>query len=68
MNGDLQWKKDFGVLKSVFFMVETAEWEFASSPLIHDNVVVIQSDVQENSFLAAYDLATGKELWNKQRD
>jgi len=68
MNGELQWQKDFGVLKSVFFMVETAEWEFASSPLIHDNVVIIQCDVQENSFLAAYDLATGKELWRKQRD
>ena len=68
MNGDLQWQKDFGVLKAVFFMVETAEWEFASSPLIHDNVVIIQADVHENSFLAAYDLATGKEIWKKQRD
>jgi outer membrane protein assembly factor BamB len=68
MTGNLQWQKDFGVLKSVFFMVETAEWEFASSPLIHDNVVIIQCDVQKNSFLAAYDLATGKELWKKKRD
>ena len=68
MNGNLKWSKDFGVLKSVFFMVETAEWEFASSPLIYDNVVVIQCDVQENSFLAAYDLVSGKELWKKQRD
>jgi outer membrane protein assembly factor BamB len=68
MKGELQWKKDFGVLRAVFFMVESAEWEFASSPLIHDNVVIIQCDVQENSFLAAYDLATGKELWKKQRD
>jgi outer membrane protein assembly factor BamB len=49
-------------------MVESAEWEFASSPLIHNKVVIIQCDVQENSFLAAYDLASGKELWKKQRD
>ena len=68
LQGELQWQKDFGVLKSVFFMVQTAEWEFASSPLIHDNVVVIQCDVQENSFLAAYDIKSGKELWRKQRD
>lgn len=68
MKGDLEWKIDFGVLKSVFFMVESAEWEFASSPLIHNNVVIIQCDVQENSFLAAYDLATGKELWKRKRD
>jgi outer membrane protein assembly factor BamB len=68
MNGTLQWSKDFGVLRSVFFMVESAEWEFASSPLIHENVVIIQCDVMENSFLAAYDIKTGKELWKKNRD
>lgn len=68
MNGNLQWSKDFGVLRSVFFMVESAEWEFASSPLIHENVVIIQCDVMGNSFLAAYDIKTGKELWKKNRD
>jgi len=35
MLGELQWKKDFGVLKSVFFMVESGLWEFAIRPLIH---------------------------------
>lgn len=68
MKGELQWQKDFGNLQSVFFLVESAEWEFASSPLIHENIVVIQCDVLKNSFLAAYDLASGKELWKKQRD
>ncbi|MCG6188803.1 outer membrane protein assembly factor BamB family protein [Maribellus maritimus] len=68
MNGNLQWKKDFGVLQSVFFLVPGAEWEFASSPLIHDNVVVIQCDVFENSFLAAYDIKTGGEIWKVKRD
>lgn len=68
MKGNLVWSKDFGVLRSVFFLVESAEWEFASSPLIHENVVIIQCDVQENSFLAAYDLAAGKELWKQERD
>ncbi len=68
MKGDLQWKKDFGTLQSVFFLVPTAQWEFASSPLIYNNVVIIQCDVMENSFLAAYDIKTGKELWKKDRD
>ncbi len=68
LKGELQWSRDFGLLRSVFFMVENAEWGFASSPLIHNNTVVIQCDVFENSFLAAYDLASGKELWKKQRD
>ncbi len=68
MKGNLQWKKDFGTLQSVFFLVPTAQWEFASSPLIYNDVLIIQCDVMKNSFLAAYDLATGKELWKKQRD
>jgi outer membrane protein assembly factor BamB len=68
MDGNLQWKKNFGVLRSVFFSVEDAEWEFASSPIIHDGVVIIQCDVLENSFVAAYDAATGKEIWKMERD
>ncbi|MCX6254006.1 MAG: PQQ-binding-like beta-propeller repeat protein [Bacteroidia bacterium] len=68
MNGNLQWQKNFGLLKSVFFMVKTAEWEFASSPIIYNGVLIIQCDVLENSFVAAYDVKTGKELWKTQRD
>jgi len=66
--GELIWEKDFGVLRSVFFRMESAEWEFASSPIIHEGIVIVQCDVMENSFIAAYEAATGKELWKKQRD
>jgi outer membrane protein assembly factor BamB len=68
MDGNLLWQKDFGVLRSVFFRVESAEWEFASSPIIHEGVVIVQCDVMENSFLAAYEASSGKELWKKSRD
>jgi outer membrane protein assembly factor BamB len=67
MEGQLLWSKDFGVLKSVFFIMESAEWEFASSPIIHEGVLIVQCDVLENSFVAAYDVSTGKELWKKER-
>ena len=67
-NGNLQWQKNFGTLKSVFFTMESAEWEFASSPIIHKGVAIIQCDVLENSFLAAYDVKSGKELWKTSRD
>lgn len=66
--GNLLWQKDFGVLKSVFFSMRNAEWEFASSPVIHNGVVIIQCDVLENSFVAAYDVKTGRELWKSERD
>jgi outer membrane protein assembly factor BamB len=68
LGGKLLWQKSFGLLKSVFFMVKTAEWEFASSPVIYNGVLIIQCDVLENSFVAAYDVKTGKELWKTQRD
>jgi outer membrane protein assembly factor BamB len=67
MNGRQIWKKDFGVLDSGFFMVPEAQWAFASSPIIHNDRVIIQVDVQKDSFVAALDLATGKELWRTPR-
>ena len=68
MKGKLQWQKNFGVLKSVFFIMKNAEWEFASSPIIHNGVLIVQCDVLENSFVAAFDVKTGKELWKTTRD
>jgi outer membrane protein assembly factor BamB len=67
MNGKQIWKKDFGVLDSGFFMVPEAQWGFASSPVIHGDRVVVQADVQKGSFVAALDLATGRELWRTSR-
>ncbi|HTS26787.1 MAG TPA: PQQ-binding-like beta-propeller repeat protein [Bryobacteraceae bacterium] len=66
-NGKQIWKKDFGVLDSGYYVVPGAQWGFASSPVIHGDKVVVQADVQKNSFLAALDLATGKELWRTPR-
>ncbi|HVS63822.1 MAG TPA: PQQ-binding-like beta-propeller repeat protein [Thermoanaerobaculia bacterium] len=68
LEGELLWSKDFGVLDSGFFMVPTAQWGFASSPLIHDGKVYIQADVQGQSFLAAFDVTTGEQVWRTDRD
>jgi len=67
-DGKLIWKKNFGILKSVAFDYNAAEWEFASSPIIYKGVLIIQCDVLENSFLAAFNVKTGKELWKTKRD
>lgn len=70
MDGDLLWKKDFGRLHASAWAEgrEDMEWEFGSSPLIHKGVVIIQSDVRWNSFLGAYEVETGKEIWKVSRD
>jgi outer membrane protein assembly factor BamB len=65
--GKLLWSKSFGVLDSGFFMVPEAQWGFASSPIIHDGVLIVQADVQKNSFLAAFDVETGTEIWRVVR-
>ena len=68
MDGELLWEKDFGVLDAGFFMVKSAQWGSASSPIIHDGRLILQVDVQENSFLCALDVATGEEIWRTDRD
>ena len=68
MKGKEIWKKDFGLLDSGFFMVPDAQWGFGSSPIIHGDRAIIQVDVQKGSFVAALDVATGKELWRTARN
>ena len=62
------WAVDLGVLESGFFSVPAALWGFAASPIISDDLVVIQADVLNGSFLAAFDVATGDERWRVDRD
>jgi outer membrane protein assembly factor BamB len=66
-DGNLLWKSDLGPMDSGFFVVPGAQWGFASSPIIQDGKVIVLCDVQTNSFLAAFDLGSGKELWRTPR-
>jgi outer membrane protein assembly factor BamB len=68
MDGEPLWKKDFGTLDSGFFRVPAAQWGFASSPILHDGKVIVQVDVQKDSFLAMLDADTGEEIWRTPRD
>ena len=68
LNGKLLWKEDLGLLDSGYFMVPSAQWGFASSPIIHDGLVIIQCDVQQGSFVAALNAETGKEVWRNPRN
>jgi outer membrane protein assembly factor BamB len=67
LKGKLLWKKDFGVLDAGWFTAPEAQWEFGSSPIIYNGMVIIQADVQNNSFLGAFDARTGKEIWRVSR-
>jgi outer membrane protein assembly factor BamB len=68
LNGKLLWKKDLGVLDSGYYVVPAAQWDFGSSPIIFEDKVFLQCDVQRGSFVAAFSLKDGKELWRTPRE
>jgi len=68
MKGTLLWKRDFGLIMSAWNVVESAEWEFSSSPIIFRDKVIIQADALNTAFVAALDLHTGITLWRQERD
>ena len=68
LDGTLLWKKDLGVLDSSFFMVPDAQWEFASSPVIYQDKVLVQCDVLKGSFIAAFSIEDGREMWRTARE
>ena len=41
---------------------------FGSSPVLYDGKVIVQCDVGKGSFLAAYDLNDGREVWKTPRE
>ncbi len=67
MQGRLKWRADLGVLNPGLYGDPTSEWGYASSPIIFEDRVIIQVDRHKDSYLAAFDLDTGKQLWNVPR-
>jgi len=67
-DGKLVWKQDLGVLDSGWFFDPDYQWGMASSPIIYKDRVIVQCDLQKGSFIAAFDVKTGKQLWKTQRN
>ena len=76
MDGLPRWHKDWGTLRTSPMVYNDApdpqgidlEWGFASSPIIYGDRVFVQCDVLTNGFVAALNLADGKEVWHTRRD
>jgi outer membrane protein assembly factor BamB len=66
--GSLLWKRDFGLINSTWDVVESAQFEFCSSPVIFQDKVIIQADALNTAFVAVLDLFSGKTVWRKDRD
>jgi outer membrane protein assembly factor BamB len=68
LEGRELWRADTGVLDSGWFFDATYQWGHASSPILYKESVIVQADVQERSYVAAWDLATGRRLWRTERE
>lgn len=65
--GARRWHVDLGPLDCGPWNATDLQWGFASSPVIAEGRVLVQADVKGAGYLAAFDLATGEQLWRKPR-
>lgn len=68
VDGELRWKHDLGPLDAGWFYDPSYGWGFASSPILFEDLVILQADVQEGGFVAAWRLADGERVWRTERD
>src|SRR5688572_15560080 len=68
VNGKSLWKVDLGRVDMGAYDIPTYEWGPASSPIIWNNLVIVQCDTQTDSFLLALDADTGKTVWKTERE
>ncbi len=68
LDGKLLWRQDLGALDSGWFYDPDYQWGFGSSPIIYQNLVFIQCDLQKGSYIAAFDIDSGKRVWMTQRE
>ncbi len=62
LEGTLRWKADLGQMQT-----KHAHGE-GSSPVLYDGTLVVPWDHEGQSFIVAFDSATGRELWRSLRD
>jgi outer membrane protein assembly factor BamB len=66
--GRFLWKVDLGRVDMGAYDIPSIEWGPASSPIIWNDLVIVQCDTQTDSFLLALEAATGKTVWKTDRD
>ncbi len=67
LEGHLLWHRDLGAQNAGPYTDPHEQWGFGSSPVIHQDRVIVQCDVTSAQFLVAFDLETGRELWRTAR-
>jgi outer membrane protein assembly factor BamB len=65
--GKLLWSKNVGLQNAGWFFDPDSEWGVGSSPIIYKDSVILLCDRQKDSFIAAFNLKDGTELWRTLR-
>ncbi len=68
LDGKLIWKKDLGLLDQGLFVDVSSNWGHASSPIIYQDMLIIQLDRRSDSKIVAFDIKNGNEIWSIARD
>ena len=68
VSGRFLWKVELGRLDLGAYDIPTYEWGPASSPIIWNNLVILQCDTQSDSFILALDADAGKTVWKTERE
>lgn len=68
MKGRLLWKQDLGVLNPGLWDDKESSWGHSSSPIIYRDLVIVQADGHKQSFIAAFNLKDGKQVWRVERN
>jgi outer membrane protein assembly factor BamB len=68
LKGKLLWKKDLGIIDQGAFDDPDYQWGSAASPIIWHGKVILQVDMHKDSFLAAFDLKSGNQVWRTPRE
>ncbi|MDQ3421179.1 MAG: PQQ-binding-like beta-propeller repeat protein [Acidobacteriota bacterium] len=67
VTGKPLWQVDIGTVDMGAYDIPSFEWGPASSPIIWNDLVLLQVDTQTDSFLLALDVATGETVWKTDR-
>lgn len=68
VDGELMWSRDLGRLDPGYWGQPDNPWGHASSPILFEDTVIVQSDDFADSFLAAFRLEDGEEVWRVPRE
>jgi len=68
MQGERIWEKNLQEQYGQFGL----NWGYASSPLLHEGMLIIEvlhgNNTDDPSYIVAFDASTGKEIWREERD